>query len=109
MAVLALLLYQMTPNVTVAESEWDKITCLIFPTVLALCIWQHLESNHSYFLLLDRYLGLLMLGYRGERQTVAENTGKGAAKPHRLGGTLEASVCIWDSLYLPPALAVSFP
>lgn len=42
---------------------------------------------------------------------MADNTGKRAAKPHRLGGKLEASVCIWHSLYLPPslALAVSFP
>lgn len=37
--------------------------------------------------------------------------GGGVAKPHRLGGKLEASAYIWDLLHLPPApaLAASIP
>lgn len=42
---------------------------------------------------------------------MAENIGKGVAKPHRLVGKFKASACIWDLLYLPPApaLAARFP
>lgn len=42
---------------------------------------------------------------------MSEITRKRVAKPHRLGGKLNASACIWDLLHLPPvpALVAGFP